>query len=354
MDRNKKWVILSLSLSVFILFVLGAITIIIDPFFHYHAPLKILQYPIKNERYQNDGIVKHFKYDAIITGTSMTQNFKTTEFNSIFGVNSIKVCFSGAGYKEINENLKKAIHLNKNIRYIIRGLDYNSFFKDKNWQRFDSYPTYLYDKNPWNDLNYFFNKEILINSTLNVIEYTKSGQKTTNFDEYGNWMKGRNFGRDAVLEAYKRTEKQSQEKIQASQQDMLLMKENLQQNVVDLVSTNPDITFYLFFTPYSIYYWDSLNQLGTIEQQLALEQEAIEILLEYDNIRLFSFNDQFDLICNLNNYKDIMHYGEDINSKILYWMYNGIGLLTKENYLDYCHNVEDFYRNFDYEGLFKD
>ena len=131
------------------------------------------------------------------------------------------------------------------------------------------------------------------------------------------------------------------------------MKENLQQNVIDLISNHPDITFYLFFTPYSIYYWDSLNQNGMIERQLALEKNAIELLLEYDNIRLFSFNDKFEIICDLNNYKDTMHYSELINSKILQWMFDGTGLLTKENYRDYCNNVEKFYINFDYEGLFQ-
>lgn len=353
MERNRRWVILSLTLSMSILIILGGITIIIDPFFHYHAPLKLLQYPIENERYQNDGIVKHFEYDAVITGTSMTQNFKASEFDSIFGVNSIKVCFSGAGYKEINENLEQAIEANPDIRYILRGLDSDRLFKDKDWERFDSYPIYLYDDKPWNDVYYFFNKEVLINNTLNVISYTKSGRKTTDFDTYSNWTEGKTFGPEAVLNTYTRKETISSKRIQANVEDVELMKENLQQNVIDLISNHPDITFYLFFTPYSIYYWDSLNQNGMIERQLALEKNAIELLLEYDNIRLFSFNDKFEIICDLNNYKDTMHYSELINSKILQWMFDGTGLLTKENYRDYCNNVEKFYINFDYEGLFQ-
>ena len=47
---------------------------------------------------------KHFDYDAIITGTSMTENFLSSEFDSLFGVNSVKTTFSGASYKEINQN----------------------------------------------------------------------------------------------------------------------------------------------------------------------------------------------------------------------------------------------------------
>ena len=88
MSNSKKWSICCLVFALVILTAAGAMTTVIDPFFHYHAPLDGLQYPIDNQRYQNDGIVKHFSYDALITGTSMTENFKTSEFDTLFGVNS--------------------------------------------------------------------------------------------------------------------------------------------------------------------------------------------------------------------------------------------------------------------------
>ena len=101
MITNKRWSIILLTTIVILLIGLGGVIAIIDPFFHYHAPLAIMEYPLRNERYQNDGIVKHFQYDAIITGSSMTQNFKTSEFDELFGVTSIKVPFSGGSYKEL-------------------------------------------------------------------------------------------------------------------------------------------------------------------------------------------------------------------------------------------------------------
>ena len=73
MISNKKWGIVFIFSTIILLVGLGAVTIIIDPYFHYHAPLNNLQYPIYDERYQNDGIVKNFNYDAIITGTSFAK-----------------------------------------------------------------------------------------------------------------------------------------------------------------------------------------------------------------------------------------------------------------------------------------
>ena len=72
----SKWNRIVLGGTLGLLIIIGAATAVIDPFLHYHLPLKGLEYPLLDERYQNDGIARHFSYDAIITGTSMTQNFK--------------------------------------------------------------------------------------------------------------------------------------------------------------------------------------------------------------------------------------------------------------------------------------
>ena len=98
MNKGKIWCFLVAAFTVIPLLLLAGITVIVDPYFHYHAPLEFLEYPLDNQRYQNDGIVKHFEYDAIITGTSMTENFHTSDLNRLFDVNSVKIPFSGGSY----------------------------------------------------------------------------------------------------------------------------------------------------------------------------------------------------------------------------------------------------------------
>lgn len=352
MITNKRWSIILLTVIITLLLSLGTLIAVIDPYFHYHAPLATLEYPLKSERYQNDGIVKHFEYDAIITGSSMTQNFKTSEFDELFGVNSVKVSFSGGSFKEVNENLQRAVEANSEIKIVLRGLDYAKMMQEKDNVTYtlDSYPAYLYDDKWYNDVKYLLNKHVLID-TEHVIRYTISGNKTTTFDEYSNWMDYHTFGYDAVSERYIRQEK-SNEVHKFTIQNAETLRGNLKQNVIRLAEENPQIQFYLFFTPYSIYYWDSLKQSGDLEKQLQAEKMAIEILLEYDNIYLYSFSDEFDMICNLDNYLDILHYSEDINSKILLCMHQKEHLLTKENYQEYYNKIHKFYTTFDYDSMF--
>lgn len=93
--RYRRWIVFTLSSFIAVLLLIAAITIYVDPFFHYHAPLADWAYTIDDERYQNDGITRNFAYNGIITGTSMTENFKTSEADELFHAKFVKVPFSG-------------------------------------------------------------------------------------------------------------------------------------------------------------------------------------------------------------------------------------------------------------------
>ncbi|MBQ8041585.1 MAG: hypothetical protein IJ274_17270, partial [Lachnospiraceae bacterium] len=85
MRKSTKWMIAFISMFLAILLLTGTFMVVVDPYFHYHKPLNGLGYSLENERYQNDGIVKHFSYDAIITGSSMTECFRPSEMKELFG-----------------------------------------------------------------------------------------------------------------------------------------------------------------------------------------------------------------------------------------------------------------------------
>ena len=351
-NKSKKWLVTFLSLFLVILTVMGAMNIVIDPYCHYHKPLQELQYYFYNERYLNNGIVKNFDYDAIITGTSMTQNFKASQFDELFDVKSVKIPFAGASYKEINENLDAAFRYNDNIRVVLRCLDYNRILDDKDDMRYDSYPYYLYDDKLLNDISYWLNKDAFIKGTIYTLFYTVTGHATTTFDEYSNWNSDYTFGKKAVDETYIRPEKAKKTE-QLSKKDREMIKANLKQNVISLAEEHPETEFYLFFSPYSIYSFDSLNRQGTLEKQLDAEKYALELLLQYDNIHMFSFFGETDLVCDLDNYKDIAHYSEDVNEQMLNWMAEGYDELTLDNYEAYCKEEREFYLNYNYDGLFE-
>ena len=81
------------------------------------------------------------------------------------------------------------------------------------------------------------------------------------------------------------------------------------------------------------------------------EQAVIELLVDLPNVRLYSFNNNFDLICGLDNYKDYEHYGEWVNSWILEQFQSDEYRLTRDNYRDYLEEIRRFYTTYDYPSL---
>jgi len=357
--KSKICLLISILIVVALLFVIGKLVVEVDPFMHYHKPAtETYFYTLNNQRSMNDGIVKHFDYDAIIAGTSMAENFKTSEMDELFGTNSVKVPFSGGSYKEVNDNLIVAFNHNPNLRVVVRCLDMGKFLTLWNSMRTDlgEFPTYLYDDCIFNDSEYVFNRDIICSRVLPMLRQAKEEgfePGITSFDQYSNWMKNLTFGVDTVYKDGAPDFSEIGEAVHLTDEQKAVISKNIEKNITSLAKAHPEADFYYFFSPYSACWWYEQVSNGNIYKQIEAEQFIIERILECDNIHLYSFNNRTDITTDLNNYKDNLHYGEWINSLMLKLMHDGECLLTKENYKEYIENELSFYTAYDYSQLLK-
>ncbi|MFI3212538.1 MAG: hypothetical protein R3Y24_04270 [Eubacteriales bacterium] len=349
-DKKKKWVIGTIIGTIGILFSIALAMVIVDPYFHFHKPLSGISYALNNERYMNDGIVKNFEYDAIITGSSMNQNFKTTTLDRLFGTTSVKTTFSGAGFQEIADNLQRACDSKNDVEMVVWGLDFNGLRREHDWQGYTGYPDYLYDTNVWNDSSYVWNKSILLSGLLNTIIDTLQGQESTTFDEYSSWE--HETGLDAISNTYVRSEEMAEEQMVLTDSEIQMVTDNIANNIVAIANNNPDTTFYLFYTPYSALYWESLYRAGELEKQIEAETIATELMLTCENIKLYNFSKETDITEDLSYYRDKEHYSAEINEVILQWIKDDVGLVTVENYQETIDWEQEYYMTYDYDGLY--
>lgn len=354
--KPRIWLLLHFLLPIVALLPIAALVIHVDPFFHYHPPyLEDYFYTSNNQRSQNDGIIKHFEYDALITGTSMAENFKTSEMDEIFGTTSIKVAYSGGSYKEINDSLIVALRSNPNLKTIVRGLDMQKFIEDKDALRQDlgKYPTYLYDDYLFNDVNYLFNRDVIFGRIYPMLLERNSEDfegGITSFDAYSNWAAYQVYGINAVCPDG--IEFQTpEEPVHLTEEEKEIVLGTVRQNITSLAEEYPDVTFYYFFPPYSAVWWGKLLADGTIYRQHEAETIVIEQILPYSNIKLFSFNNLTDITTDINHYKDSLHYGSWINSLMLAYMHAGKCQLTYDNYKEYLEDELKYYLCFDYTSL---
>lgn len=343
--KRCMWICIAAVFSIFLA------VWVFDPYFHFHEPFSFVSYRLHDERYTNDGISRHFEYDAVITGTSMAQNFKPSEVDALFGTQCVKETFSGAGYQELSQNLRRALGYNEDLGTIFWALDYNGLIREKDWVQYEGYPEYLYDDDPWNDVQYVFNKSVFYHGVFPNIIRTVTAQPRDTMDAYSAWDK--ETGLSYVLQTYDREHVEEDMPTELGPEEQAMVRENITENIIALTEAYPDTTFYLFYTPYSICYWDSLKQEGSMMRQFQAEQMVTELLLECPNVKLYNFFDQYDVITDLDNYRDKEHYSAEVNRQILEWIASGEGLVTKEDYMARLEEEKDFYLHYDYERIYE-
>lgn len=346
----KKWFKKCIWMIVSLLLLIVFAVVFVDPYFHYHRPFSFMSYRLYEERYTNDGIGRHFDYDAIITGTSMSQNFRPSEMDALLGTKAVKMPLSGAGYQELSENLERALKRNGQVKTVLWAIDYNGLLRPYDWEKYEEYPDYLYDNNPFNDVSYVFNKSIFYHGVMSNVIMTLLGQPSTTMDEYSAWVN--ETGLRHIMFSYSREDQKPAEENGFGEKELDMVTQTVQKNIIDVVNQYPDTEFILFYTPYSICYWDAMNIQEVIFQQTEAERTATEMLLKCPNVKLYNFFDQYDVICNTDYYNDTAHYSAEVNALILNWIAEDTGLLTEENYLQRLSEERSFYTNFDYDSIY--
>ena len=345
--NERKWFYRTIIYLVACLTVFALIIIVTDPYFHFHAPIRGTSYRLYEERYINDGIARHFEYDSIITGTSMTQNFRTSEFDRLFNCNSVKLPFAGGGYQEISQSLQRAFNYNEHIEKVLWGLDGTLLIKESDFQSYEEYPSYLYDNCIINDVCYVLNKSVMYHGTLNNIAMTVRGEESTTFDEYSAWEG--ETGHDVVMRYNYLDDVEIKDgNLGLSDEEKGMVERNIRVNVCSVIEEHPNTTFYIFFTPYNIVRWDVLGREGRILDYIEAENIAAELLMQYTNVELYCFYENTDLICDLNNYRDLLHYTSEINSEILKWMSKGEYRLMPDTHKEHVKKETEFFMNYEY------
>ena len=350
----KKFLIQTLVLTAALMTAVAVLVVWIDPFFHYHGPVAGISYILDNERYQNDGIVRNFKYDALITGTSVTENFRTSLADGLFGVTSIKAAYAGGYYKEIGDGERTALESNPDLRLVIRSMDTFFAMSDADYRNPEAAdPSFLTDSDPFNDDAYIYNADVLFEYVNAELIRTAKGIPGDSFDSYMRFAEDRPLGAAYVLKYIDEgTPAEEFRGLTDEERDMLT--ENIRANLTANIAAYPNVEFYYFIPPYCIADWYGNHILtGDLPAYIETMKILTEEVLKYDNAHVFCFYDDTDLVTNLDNYSDLQHYSGEVSDMILECMASGENELNLDMYEDYFDMIEEFYMNYDYSQMYR-
>ena len=327
--KKKTWALLCLACIVSAYAFLSTVVIAIDPFQVYHLATRYMP-PIDNttQVYANAGIVRNYDYDSVVVGTSVTENFRPSQLDRLFGGRFIKLCTSaGTAYNHaLLLNLAFETH---EIQRVIYGLDVYSFISDLD-ETGSKVPLYLYDHNPFNDVQYWINRSVLGSFLPRCLRAWGKTQDDSIRDRMYNWAGKDEYGLAALYNA-RFSPIEEMRPADYSQEAALL---NLNTHVIPFITAHPDTQFDFFFPPYSAAEWSSMQAKGTLESMLNLRGLCCDVLNQYDNVTIHDFAAREDWVLNLDNYKDTLHYGEWINDAIAEDIASGRCAVTSREQLD--------------------
>lgn len=311
-----------------ILLLICALTVILfDPFFQYHKPLSGLKAVLTEKEYQVPGTLKNFEYDSVIAGSSVAENYYNDWFNEGFDCNVIKAIRSYGATADLCYFLDMAFEY-RDLKYVFYNLDPSALVADPEpTYELTGSPMYLYDDNYLNDLEYILNKDVLFERVPYLLAQSLAGDYDEN-DSY-NWSQWKQFNSDMALGLYLRRPDIAEMKPQDYYEELLCDNLNL---LTERISAHPETTFYIFVPPYSMLWWDSTYRDGDTEAYLYNMEQAMATLLEYENVRFFYFQNDREVITNLENYMDTLHFSQDINHYICNCMIEESHEITIDNY----------------------
>ena len=317
------WIIKFLLLSILTLLTVGVINFLLDPFQQYRKA-NFYKPIYDNERYLNPGLAKTYDYNQVIIGSSMTENFLLSDTKDILGFNNpIKFCMSGATAYEIKTLLDYA-YQNRKIDTVVYGVDLFSFTGSTTrlFQGEGSFPFYLYDNNRLNDYRYlvsfdtfkFFVDSFVLSKPEVMFDFNRmyqwqhkaSEDDFNGVDRISEWNEKYGFNPDYTQSDY----------------SLKAMKANIDINLIPLIQNHPETTFYFFYPPYSILAFKDMENKGWLSTVEQFKQHLFTQLAHYPNVKIYDFQVSKEVTCNLDNYKDLLHYHQRINTWMLQEMKN--------------------------------
>jgi hypothetical protein len=292
---------------------------VVDPFQVYRKPT--LYKPVFDDSYSTmPGIIRHYDYDGIVVGSSMCQNFRISDIRQRLDWNCVKLTPAGCRPATIRLLTTMAC-AHRPVKHVLLGLDVLNFGGDPDSHRV-TLPDYLYDDTPWNDYRYLWNRTVLFEKIPDALKanFLKKPKYRQKLDADRMWAWDFEDGRKQYGRAAVMLEDEAQgwsRPAPINDAEARRMRASFEKNILALVRAQPKTEFVVFLPPYSAQAWLRASQCGNLERLLAFKRQAVCDLLAEPNVKLYDFQDEAEIVCNLDNYKDPTHYSPAINRLIL-------------------------------------
>lgn len=311
-----------------------AFVMLIDPFFHYHAPINPLKAVVTKAEYQCVGTIDHFEYDSILLGSSVAENFNNRWFDEAFDCITVKGVRESGTTADLMYYLERAYESHE-IKNVFYSLDLFALYADtKPVVLSENMPLYLYNSNPFDDVKYLWNKAVVFEH----IPYMAAMSLIGDYDEgmSYNWGQYKTFSATDTVSRYRRLEQVQEQKNISEYAELIDANLSL---IEEQIEGHPETMFYIMYPPYSMLWWDNNYMNGELDLCFYVLEESARRLAQYDNVLINYYQAEQNIVLDLNNYMDNIHFSETINAWMVEQWETQEYALTRDNCTEWVEKM---------------
>tara|TARA_R110000824_G_scaffold116820_5_gene268460 strand:+ start:61 stop:1119 length:1059 start_codon:yes stop_codon:yes gene_type:complete len=317
-----------------VLAIFPGVNFVLDPFRYYgnHNTPPISHVDIRKVY---AGLLAHSDYDALIVGSSYSENFLPSEVGVKLGYTFLRPALSGSSAWEQATVISRGLRWKK-IKFILWELRPEALNQDEDSFRRGPFPLYLYEESLKTHLRYLYSVDTLWMALKSLVVRARFSTETS-----GTWYQVYTFGPNVVLRVYNERcrrlprdsmniKKQANKSPDAKKISSLM--ETFRRTILHTVDNNKNVHFAFYFPPYSLYKHVLDMSVGKYSVHAAVNEQIVQTLMARDNVSIYDFQAEFDIISDFANYKDTSHFGKQINDRIIDKVNRGERLRNREDF----------------------
>jgi len=336
MNNPARYLLRLLGASVLTILLAAALNFIVDPLQLLRPARLFAAMYSTDSRMQNAGLIHSQDFDTAFMGTSLAIHFRQSDIDRVLGVRSVKLAMTGSNSRQ--QSFVLAAALERHPGRVIWQMD-DWIFRDAPDVDADIYlPADLYRRNARGIAGYLFSGAMARESLWILARSMPPLQPAVarltsdvlfkfpiaSVDDI-NTLEPESYNAKKAMAAFTRITDPVRSRYLADGYDYDAMVRRFEHDAFDLITGNPDVTFDIYFTPYSILQFVAMRDASpaALTTVYAFSAYALPRLAQLPNVRLHDFRSVSEITHDLNNYGDVIHHSPAIDMKILSMLATG-------------------------------
>ena len=318
-----------------------ALNFVVDPLQIFRPAHLFAAMYSQDSRMQDAGLIRSQDFDTVFMGTSLAIHFRQSDIDRILGVHSLKLSLNGSTSTE--QHFVLAAALERHPRRVIWEMDDWIFLDTPDIDSNIYLPANLYLRNPKGLAGYLFSGAMaresawILARSIPLIEKPVAWLTTgvmfkfpiARVDDINVLRPGFDvaaaYNAKKAMAAFRHITDPVRSAYLDDGADYDMRVRNFERDTISLIAAHPDVTFEIYFPPYSILQWVAMRDASpqTFELVYRFTAYASRRLTAFPNVQLYDFREAKDVTHDLNNYADVIHHSPTIDLKVLSWLAEG-------------------------------